>query len=183
MTKDGRDFEAMRKVIGSGGIIERLGNSMTAAKINRKLDGRINLCFVKPSPPIMRAPGTLNAGAGVFRVFIYTIEGIKFAIRSNEFQFIGKLDADASFVIPTLGIVESEVKDPFSVVLEGAIDRAVTIHEERGADVLFIGIPPIDGTGRFTGTAIGWRVGSPALGAVPDDVFLQLLLREPLPAA
>ena len=156
---------------------------MTGAEINRKLDGSINLCFVEPSPPIMLAPGTLNAGAGVFRVFLNTIEGIKFAIRSNEFQFIGKLDADASFVIPALGTSESEVKDPFSVVLEGAIDRAVTIHEERGADVLFGGIPPIDGTGRFTGTAIGWRVGSPALSAVPDDVFLQLLLRVPSPAA
>ena len=156
---------------------------MTGTEINRKLDGGINLCFVKPSPPIMRAPGTLNAAAGVFRVFMNTIEGIKFAIRSNEFQFIGKLDADASFIIPALGIGESEVKDPFSLVLEGAIDPAVTIHEERGADLFFIGIPPIDGTGRFTGTAIGWRVGSPALSAVPDDIFLQLLLREPLPAA
>ena len=75
------------------------------------------------------------------------------------------------------------MKDPFSIVLEGAKDRAVTIHEERGADVLFGGIPAIDGTRRFTRTAIGWRVGSPALSAVPDDVFLQLLLRVPSPAA
>jgi hypothetical protein len=111
-----------------------------------------------------------------------TIEGIEFAIRSNEFQFIRKLDADACPVITTLGVSESEVKDPFSLVLEGAIDRTVTIHEERGPDAFFIGVPPIDGTGRFTGTAIGRRVGSPTLGAVPDDVSLQLLLREPLPA-
>lgn len=183
MAKNASDFKATREVVGGGGIVESFRDPMATAKIERKLDRGVYLVFVEAGPPVVRAPRTLNAGAGVFRVFMNTIKGIKFAIRGNEFQFIRKLDADACLVITTFGVFEPEVKDPFSLVLEGAINGAVTIHEERGADMFFIGIPPIDGTGRFTRTAIRWRIGSSALSAVPDDVLLQLLLREPLPAA
>lgn len=181
MAKNASDFKAMREVVGSGGIVESLGNPMTTAEVERKLDRGVDLGFVETGPPVVRAPGVLDSGPDVFGVRMDPIEGVEFAAGGDKFELIGKLDADANFIIPALGIGESEVKDPFSLILEGAIDRAVTIHEERGADVFFIGIPPIDGTGRFTGTAIGWRAGCPTLSPVPDDVFLRLLLRVPLP--
>src|SRR6476660_893812 len=129
----------------------------------------------------MRAPGTLKARACVFRILMDAIEGVELTVVSYEFELVGKLDPDTGFVITALGPGESEVKDPFSLVLEGAIDRAIAIHEEWSADMVLIGIPAIDRTSRNSGMAVGGGAGRPALGAMPDNIFFRLFLRVPLP--